>query len=736
MSAFRKCSQKCKALFCLFCAILVGMRKKDLKLTVMSLMTMTALFAMSSCANASNRVSEDHTAVSSAIAAESSLEASDSAEKESGDDSSRAEEESAAELEAAGAGGVEQSAFRYELSGAAEEMTKASPFAGAGQTSAIDENAMTGPLYTAQPVVVGKAPGEPSSGSLGNAAKAQEGKKLSAMQAEIPTAAAVSVQNYDGSTTDVVPEPTVPLEKLVWNSCTIEGADVVLRASMTGSFTPSNTKMGEDTNFYLLELKPYEDDIAGHRYVAALPKNQDDLSFKLPLNNGSSESRLYNKFVACIWDGTKYIQVSDPVYINNPEAAAKYKDAYKEPLSKKGLLIDLSQVADAFELGVHNVIVNIPYNAVFGEGIDYTFEGETYHFNKSVIEAYDKTISMFSNKQMNVNVILLNGWNDATPDFYYPGTAKTSAAAYYHFNSKTEQGYKDIKAIASFLAGRYSGQDPNHGRVQNWVIGNEVNNQYWNYIGAMDLNSYVNEFARTFRVFYNAIKSTCANSRVFFSVDYNWMREANGSTKYNAKEFLDRFAAKTRTEGNIDWGLAYHPYSYPMTEPEFWDDAQTGLVSYSNTSPIVNFANLSVLTDYMQRSEMRDRNGSVRHIILSEEGFTSQSATRGAVEELQAAAFAYAYYIVDSNPYIDAFIMSRQIDAPSEVKQSMAFGLWTTDQTEDVSIMPAKRKYIWPVFKNIDRQQDTLEATAFAKKILGINKWSDIIPNFKWARFE
>lgn len=57
---------------------------------------------------------------------------------------------------------------------------------------------------------------------------------------------------------------------------------------------------------------------------------------------------------------------------------------------------------------------------------------------------------------------------------------------------------------------------------------------------------------------------------------------------------------------------------------------------------------------------MRDAGGNVRHIILSEEGFTSKSATRGDVYDIQAAAFAYAYYLVDNNPYIDAFILNRQ----------------------------------------------------------------------------
>ena len=133
---------------------------------------------------------------------------------------------------------------------------------------------------------------------------------------------------------------------------------------------------------------------------------------------------------------------------------------------------------------------------------------------------------------------------------------------------------------------------------------------------------------------------------------------------------------------------------------------------------------------------MLDSKGNVRHIILSEQGFTSESYTRGNVEKLQAAAFAYAYYIVDSNPYIEEFILSRQIDAPSEKKVSLAFGLWTTKSEDDVNIRPDQRKYIWHVFKNIDKKKTTLEYSSFAKEILGITNWSDIIPNFKWKRQE
>lgn len=531
-------------------------------------------------------------------------------------------------------------------------------------------------------------------------------------------------------------DEAAPLERVSFSYCQIEGSQVVLKGQLSGGITPGNTALGQDPNLYILELEPYDDELEGNRFTTSIPKQLGGFEIKLPLLHRTKDTRLYHKFMACIWDGTKYIAVSEPIYITNPEAAAPYQNAYQEAASKKGLLIEMNEIEDALELGVGQVIVNIPYNGIFGTGIDYAYDGETYHFNKTIVEAYDRTISAFSNRGMLVTAVLLNGWNESTPDLYYPWTQKTQNIFYYHFNTRTEQGFKRAAAVASFLADRYSGIDQRCGRIQNWIIGNEMNNQQWNYIGKMPLLNYVNEYERTFRVFYNAIRSTAANARVFFSTDYHWMSEADGELRYNAKEFIDLFASIVNQRGNIDWNLAYHPYSQPMTEPEFWDDGDSGLVNLTETSPIVNFANLSVLTDYFQKPELRNRAGAVRHIILSEQGFTSQSATRGTVEELQAAAFAYAYYLVDSNPYIDAFILSRQVDAPSEVKASCAFGLWTTDATEDVDIRPVQKKYIWNVFRDIDNPDKTLAVTAFAKSLIGIDKWSDVVPNFKWAGLE
>ena len=83
------------------------------------------------------------------------------------------------------------------------------------------------------------------------------------------------------------------------------------------------------------------------------------------------------------------------------------------------------------------------------------------------------------------------------------------------FNAETKEGFEKTKAIAAFLAQRYDGSDPNHGKISNWIIGNEINNQYWNYIGERDISSYIATYEKAFRLFYTAIKSTSANDRVY-----------------------------------------------------------------------------------------------------------------------------------------------------------------------------------------------------------------------------
>lgn len=537
--------------------------------------------------------------------------------------------------------------------------------------------------------------------------------------------------------TTEAPAKPAPTEFAHIYECAISGDQIVIDGKMEGSFSDPAYY---DNYLYLFEQKPYQRDLKGRTDYAAWITKGDALHFSIPLNHGTQSDRLYSSFVVAVYDGEEYTQVSNEVYVTNPEVMAKYTEPYKTGQTKKGLLIQTTQsmIADAFELGVNHVIVNIPFSHILGSGIEYTYDGKTYHFSSEVLAVYDDTIRRMSEKNMTVTAVLLNDWNNATPQLYYPGVKRQPAgtANYYGFHVATEEGFETLKAIAAFLTERYSSLQSPYGRVSNWVIGNEINNQLWNYMGPMSLEQYMEEYVRAFRVFYTAIRSTSSTSRVFFSTDYNWLHEADGRLKYNAKDVLDTFNSMVVPGGPMDWELAYHPYSIPMVEPEFWNDAETGLIKNDASSPVVNMINLKVLTDYLQQPQFLMRNGKPRHVILSEQGFTSQSHSRGEVEELQAAAIAYAYYLADSNSLIDAFIMSRQVDAPSEVAASCSFGLWSCDMSKPNDIVPTMRKQSWTVYKNIDDRKRTLETTEKYKKYIGIEKWSDVIPDFKWKNQE
>ena len=518
------------------------------------------------------------------------------------------------------------------------------------------------------------------------------------------------------------------------SSCTIT-AD---KSNVAISFSSSGDAAGTDGQVYVFELKPYESGVGTENMVGQAAAGASG-QVTVPLNLGTSQDRLYNKFVLGVFNGTSFETISEPRYITNPEAVARNTAPFKDPLTKKGLNIEIDMLSDAFDLGVKHVTTNIAFSQIMGSGIEFEYDGKTYHFNKAVMDAYDATISALSNKGMTVTAIILNDWNPNTPDLIYPGTEKTSFAYYYMFNAATEAGFEQTRAIAAFLADHYSGKNPDYGKVSNWIIGNEINCQEWNYMGATDVGTYVRAYQQAFRTIYTAIKSTNANDRVYFSLAYWWGMPFEGkddSLHYKGREIVDVFNSIANVEGQMDWGLAYHPYPHPLSEPEFWDDAATGLITTDFNSPVINFANLNMLTDYMAQEAFRAPSGEVRHIILTEQGFTAYSATKGYVPELQAAAYAYSYYLVDSNPYIDAYTVSRQVDAPSEVNAGLRFGLWECDMNQPNLIVATKRRKIWQVFRDIDKKNATLEATEFAKEIIGIEKWSDVIPNFKWRNLE
>jgi len=507
----------------------------------------------------------------------------------------------------------------------------------------------------------------------------------------------------------------------VINSCLIYEEDRTL-VEVKGTI-PGFPESDSD-DIYLFALNTYETSLpegAEPIDIYRIEKTKATFEFYANLNYKQANSRLFKKFVVAAKVDGKYKIISKSRYITNPEEIARY-DVYTPASSIKGLLVDPNRLntGELEDLGVKQAAYNIPFSKITGQTtsgnyptIHYTYNGKTYAIDGQSVAEYDIVFGSLSKKGIRVTAILLNDMNYEYPELVHPQARSGSTAPYVMFNGAEQAGIDAMAAISTFLAERYSGTG--HGTVSNWVIANEINaRKQWNYMEYTDVYTYSKEYAQAFRVFYNAIKSVNASAEIYMPLDQTWNRNHNDNN-YDARDIIDNFNTIIREKGNIDWQVAYHPYPVPLTNAAFWNTGAyyKKLTVDSVDTAMINMKNVHVVTDYLQRSEFLTDSGEARHVLLSEQGFTSSSGGEG----VQAAAFAYAYYIAEANSQINGFLLNRQTDAPEEVAQGLAFGLNHSNGVH---------KQVYNVFKKIDTPESA-GATEFAKSILGISDWSSVI---------
>lgn len=503
------------------------------------------------------------------------------------------------------------------------------------------------------------------------------------------------------------------------SSCQIEGSQVVVKGKLNQKF-----KTADDT-LYLFEEPMYQKDITSS--PIAQVKKEDSFTFSVPLNNNTAQSKLYSKFFVGIKfkDGT-YQALSDGHFITNPEALAANQSAYPQAKSKKGLLTDTAFGTDIEELGLSYTNVNIIVNELFrGSGCSYTYNGKTYQYSAQYIAKLDQTLLLYQRNNIIVNAILL--WQpDENYNFGYPG-ANAAIGAYHGWNVVSKEGIESISAVLHFLGERYGRSDNAYGHIASWTVGNEVNaDTSWNYTGHQSAAEYAYIYTNMLRITSQAVKSSCAHARIFMSLDMYW-HGVSGGTRYDGKEMIDYVNTYMKAEGDIEWNVAFHPYGNPLTEVEWWNDN----AAFNENATFISMENISVLTGYLCKNGLRNPDGSVKHIILSEQGYTSHSFNQGNVEWKQAAALAYAYYVAEANPYIDAFIAMREVDAKPEADAGIHQGLWYND--ENKAWCTFAKKPAWTVWKYIDTDQSFAYTDSLAP-LVGLSSFSSTYGSVMAAR--
>ncbi len=418
---------------------------------------------------------------------------------------------------------------------------------------------------------------------------------------------------------------------------------------------------GDDGMLYLFELQPGEYAVSPMAVPVASAPESLMVSFAIPY----TEARLYTKLGLAVKSGGQNILIAYPQYISNPELLAIYTKpravrAFKSEQGKEFCNLNLSGNISGVLAGSYTTV------QVMNTGSD-----------QRVTNPYARA-----------------GMHSADSHPVPP--------RYYMLNASDSEGIEAITSELKLCALSAT--------LENFIIGNEVNMRTWNYMMWTDWDSYVREYAQAFRVSYNAIKSQNANARVFVCIDQNWDRNRRaGHREYyeymDGKDFLAKFNEVISREGNIDWGVAQHPYPVPLTYAKFWDMSGcrngTYMAEQVASGKMVSFQNLSLLTDYLQRPEMLSPTGNVRHVILSEIGIVN---SQGA--DIQAATIYAAYAAAKRNPYIDEIIYLLAYSEP----------------TIDTRLSGQSQA----VYDSLGTQNEAA-CDAWAKSLIGISDWSQVL---------
>ncbi len=318
-------------------------------------------------------------------------------------------------------------------------------------------------------------------------------------------------------------------------------------------------------------------------------------------------------------------------------------DTAGDEINKKGIQMVNGESADvAKDLGVGHALWNI---RVMDD--EATVAGNMHLLNKNKSYGIENT------------VVLLNPWQEKNKAIL-PVASPVSGAHFYGYNVESAEAVEALKKEASRVAKTYKNV------VTNWIIGNEVNDsRVWNYMPGTDVESYTRAYATAFRIWYDAIKAENPDANVLIPFDYRWKWYTDQGKAFQARDMLEILNPILK---DTEYGIAWHAYPQELLDPDFTDDAD---VKSGFNTPLINMKNISVLTDYMQQDEYLTPGGEVRTIILSEQGFM------GTSEEEQAKYIQMAYEIARDNPFIDAFILSRERDVAGEIHAGVqvTFGL-------------------------------------------------------------
>lgn len=434
------------------------------------------------------------------------------------------------------------------------------------------------------------------------------------------------------------------------------------------------------------------------------------ITFKLDITDHPEYAQ--GKFAVAIKKSkTAYTVISGKRYVSNPEKLSSNTAAYYVPKTKKG--IQSTNISEITETKSKTAFFNLfASDIINGYGTEaYQYNGKTYYFNS--LYNFQYFVQQCNAKGVQVTAQISLDRNSDTQSLT-TGQSPYGETTYYGWNTGNSAAREKMEAVFAYLGEKFGSNDC---YVSNWILGNEINSaSHYYYVGNVSFSKYISMYSEAFRCLYNAVRSNRGSSRVFICLDNCWNQKNIFTVCYTSKSTLDSFATNvSRLQKSVNWNLAYHAYSQPLTEAKFWSSVNAPLLSTDgNSATFITMHNIQALTGYV-----KNKYGSNTRIILSEQGFSSSYGGQAN----QAASMALAYYKAACNPMIDAFIIRSYQDESHEVAQGLALGLKDTK---------GKKKTVYNVFCNMDGSN----SLKYTQKVLKnqVGNWKSQVPGYTAKR--
>jgi hypothetical protein len=486
----------------------------------------------------------------------------------------------------------------------------------------------------------------------------------------------------------------------------------------------------DNEELYLAEVPLYENITELHRFDYVTKITSSEHRFQIELSRfrtlpDGRYDRLLSKWAIVRKSASGFNLVSHARYPDEVKPLWNYAD--EQPRCKKGLggvavdhgLDDLDQLGGVCSITV-NIFLDFMHSHAKPGDISFSYAGQVYFADAKAISDYDRVLQFAAQRHIVASAIILVR---PVHEFYDHAIGTLMAhpdadpSGLYAMPNITNLDSLQVYAAAlNFLAERYSRADEQYGRIQNWIMHNEVDAGWiWTNAGEKSELTYMNLYNKSMRAMYLIARQYNPHSKVFISLTHFW-NWTEDSHFYLGRKMLSDLVTYSHAEGDYEWAIAYHPYPESLFQSRAWEDKK---VTFSFDTPLITFKNIEVLNAWVQQPSTFYRGIKRRSIFLSEQGFNSPDYSEKSFTN-QAAGLAYAWKKIESLDTIEAMDYHNWIDDRGEGGLRIRLRKYRDDPTD-----PTDKKPIWYLYQKLGTPEED-KASAFALPVIGIHDWNEV----------